>query len=279
MNAPIITSAANPTIKRLRALGAPTSQQRRADRAFVVEGVRAVEEALLGGATPAVLLYEPETLRQTPRGTQVLGRVARLPVAQEASRAALAAAADTVQPQGILGIFAFPEWPAPARTAAAPLYLLLDGVRDPGNLGTLLRGAEAAGVTACWLAPDCVDLYNPKVVRAGAGVHFRLPCYIDQPWDAIRAAMQELGVAQVAALDARGLLPYYAADWRQPTALIVGNEAHGLSPAARQTATALVAIPMQGRAESLNAAMAATVVLFEALRQRTTQPPTAPSAP
>jgi TrmH family RNA methyltransferase len=263
----MISSASNPIVKRLRALGAPAPQTRRAEKAFVVEGVRAVEEALNGGARPTLLLYEPETLGQTPRGATLLKRVERLPGAQEASRAALAAATETVQPQGLVAVFPFPAWPAP-EPAAQPLYLILESIRDPGNLGTILRSAEAAGVTACWLTPDCVDLYNPKVVRAGAGVHFRLPCYVEQDWPAIRGALSGLGVTLVAALDARGEIPYYGVDWRAPAALIVGNEAHGLSPAATQAATARVAIPMRGAAESLNAAMAASVVLFEALRQR-----------
>jgi RNA methyltransferase, TrmH family len=264
----MISSASNPTVKRLRALGAPAPHTRRTEQAFVVEGVRAVEEALNGGARPTLLLYEPEALGQTARGATLLRRVEHLPGAQEASRVALAAATETVQPQGLVAVFPFPQWPAPARTAQ-PLYLILDSIRDPGNLGTILRSAEAAGVTACWLTPDCVDLYNPKVVRAGAGAHFRLPCYVEQDWPAIRSALTALGVALVAALDARGDTPYYAVDWRAPAALIVGNEAHGLSQAATQTATARVSIPMRGAAESLNAAMAAGVVLFEALRRRT----------
>ncbi len=265
----MITSAANPTIKRVRALGSPSPHQRRAERAFVVEGVRAVEEALNGGGHPALLLYDADALGQTPRGEGLLRRVAKLPTAQEATSAALAAAADTVQPQGIVAVFPLPQWPAPERQDA-PLYLVLDSLRDPGNLGTILRSAEAAGVNSCWLTPDCVDLYNPKVVRAGAGVHFRLPCYLDQDWPQIREALAALAVAQVAALDARGAVAYYTVDWRPPAALIVSNEAHGLSPGALQAATARVAVPMRGGTESLNAAMAVSVVLFEALRQRST---------
>lgn len=266
----MITSAANPTVKRVRALGSPSPQQRRAERAFVVEGVRAVEEALNGGGHPALLLYDADTLGQTPRGASLLRRVAKLPTAQEATRAALAAASDTVQPQGIVAVFPFPDWPVPvAAPGAAPLYLVLDGLRDPGNLGTLLRSAEAAGVDACLLTPDCVDLYNPKVVRAGVGVHFRLPCYVDQDWPAIRAMLGGLGAMHWAALDSHGDAPYYTVDWRQPAALIVGNEARGLSPAARAAATVRVSIPMRGGAESLNAAMAGSVVLFETLRRRT----------
>jgi TrmH family RNA methyltransferase len=273
----MITSTTNPTIKRVRSLGANNLQARRAEGAFVVEGVRAVEEALDGGAQPTLVLYDPEALGGTVRGAALQERLVGLRVAQPASASALAAATDTVQPQGVVAVFPMPTWPAPhsathqgnpAGFRTPPLALVLDSLRDPGNLGTILRGAEAAGVTGCWLTPDCVDLYNPKVVRAGAGVHFRLPCYGDQPWPAIKATLTGLGIGTVAALDAAGEMPYYRADWRQPAALIVGNEAHGLSAAAEAAATLRVAIPMRGGTESLNAAMAASVVLFEALRQR-----------
>ena len=264
----LITSAANPTIRRVRALGTAAPQARRAARAFVVEGVRAVEEALDGGALPSLVLYDSAALSSTPRGAALQERIVRLPVTQPASRAAIFAAAETVQPQGVLAVFPQPDWPLPGASATPPLVLICDSLRDPGNLGTILRGAEAAGVTGCWLTPDCVDLYNPKVVRAGAGVHFRLPTYPDQEWPAIRAALTDLGVGTVAALDMAGELPYYAADWQPAAALIVGNEAHGLSPAALAAATQRVAIPMRGSTESLNAAMATSVVLFEALRQR-----------
>ncbi len=265
----MISSASNPTIKRVRALAAPAPQHRRAAREFVVEGIRAVEEALDGGARPALVLYEPRALERTPRGARLLSRVARLAEAQEVSATALAAATETVQPQGVVAVFPWPVWPE-AAPEGVPLVLVLDGIRDPGNLGTILRSAEAAGVTACRLTPDCVDLFNPKVVRAGAGVHFRLPCYPDEDWPAITAALDARGVAARAALDAQGAAAYYAWDWRRPAALIVGNEAHGLSAGARAAATALLAIPMQGGTESLNAAMAGSIVLFEARRQRST---------
>ncbi len=264
----LITSATNSTIKRVRALGTAAPQARREAHAFVVEGVRAVEEALDGGAEPSLVLYDPEALGNTPRGRALRDRLMRRPTAQPAGRAALAAATETVQPQGVLAVFPQPTWSPPALPTEPPLMLICDSLRDPGNLGTILRGAEAAGVTACWLTPDCVDLYNPKVVRAGAGVHFRLPTYPDQPWPAISVGLAQLGIVKIAALDMAGDLPYYAADWRPAVALVVGNEAHGISPAALAAATQHVAIPMRGSTESLNAAMATSVVLFEALRQR-----------
>lgn len=268
----MITSPANPTVKLIHALGVPTPGRRRAERAFVVEGVRAVEEALASGPPPRVLLYDEAALGRTERGAALLARLRGYPAAQPAMPAALAAAADTVHSQGVVGVFPFPDWPplAPGGTGV-PLLLVLDGLRDPGNLGTILRTAEAAGVGGVWLTPDCVDLYNPKVVRAGMGAHFRLPSWPDADWPAIQAGLARLGVSQIVALDAAAPVAYYDLDWCGPAALVLGSEAHGLSPAGRAAATVLAAIPMPGQAESLNAALAAGIVLFDALRQRAEQ--------
>jgi TrmH family RNA methyltransferase len=265
----MITSPTNPTVKLIHALGTPAPGRRRAERAFVVEGVRAVEEALGSGSPPRVLLYDEAALGRTERGAALLARLRGLPAAQPATPAALAAAADTVHSQGVVGVFPFPDWPPLAPGGAGlPLLLVLDGLRDPGNLGTILRTAEAAGVGGVWLTPDSVDLYNPKVVRAGMGAHFRLPAWPDAAWPAILAALERLGVGQIVALDAAAPTAYYDLDWRGPAALVLGSEAHGLSPEGRAAATTLAAIPMPGQAESLNAALAAGIVLFEALRQR-----------
>lgn len=268
----MITSPTNPTIKLIHALGAPTPGRRRAERAFVVEGVRAVEEALGSGQPARVLLYDEAALARTPRGTNLLARLAGHRAAQPATPAALAAAAETVHSQGVVGVFPFPDWSSLAPGGATvPLLLVLDGLKDPGNLGTLLRTAEAAGVVGIWLTPDCVDLYNPKVVRAGMGAHFRLPAWPDADWPTIQAELARLGVGQVVALDAGAPTAYYNLDWRGPAALLLGSEAHGLSREGRAAATIPAAIPMPGQAESLNAALAAGIVLFEALRQRATQ--------
>ena len=263
----MITSPTNPTVKLIRALGTPAPGRRRAERAFVVEGVRAVEEALGSGSSPRVLLYDEAALERTERGAVLLARLRGLPAAQPATPAALAAAADTVHSQGVVGVFPFPDWP-PLAPGGSPLLLVLDGLKDPGNLGTILRTAEAAGVGGVWLTPDSVDLYNPKVVRAGMGAHFRLPAWPDADWPAIQADLERLGVAQIVALDAHAPTAYYDLDWRGPAALVLGSEAHGLSPPGRAAATVPAAIPMPGQAESLNAALAAGIVLFEALRQR-----------
>jgi TrmH family RNA methyltransferase len=143
---------------------------------------------------------------------------------------------------------------------------VVDAVQDPGNLGTLLRSAEAVGVAQVLCARGTVDAYSPKVVRAAMGAHLRLAIEQDLSWDEIGA--QLTSVDHIYAAEAGARMPYYAADWRQPSALIIGNEAHGLSEEARSHATKLISIPMRGRAESLNAGVAGSIILFEALRQR-----------
>jgi TrmH family RNA methyltransferase len=161
------------------------------------------------------------------------------------------------------------------RLKTEDLFLICDRISDPGNLGALLRSAAAAGAAAVWLAPGTADAFNPKVVRAGMGAHFRLPLELLE-WDTISARLAGwqilLADTEEAIHDSpdakRQTIRYDLADWTQPSAVIVSNEAEGPSPAARACATASVFIPMPGGSESLNAAIAGSVILFEAVRQR-----------
>lgn len=229
---------------------------------FVLEGVRLVLDALDSGASLELALYAPEQLRATALGAALLARLAPLPQAHAATEQVVAAASGTVHPQGVVAVARWPER-APGRPG---LVLVLDALQDPGNLGTLLRSAEAVGAAEVLCAPGTADLYAPKVVRAAMGAHFRLAMVQDIGWDEIDGRLAP--VDHVYAADADATMPYYAADWRQPCALVIGNEAGGLSDDARARATRLIGIPMRGGAESLNAAVAGSVILFEALRQR-----------
>ena len=175
----------------------------------------------------------------------------------------VAAASDTIHPQGVV---ALAHWPQ-IDPGVPGIILVLDAIQDPGNMGALLRSAEAVGVAEVLGTVGTVDVYSPKVVRAAMGAHMHLALTQDLSWDAIAERLAL--VDQVYAADAAAKMPYFAADWRQPSALIIGNEAHGLSEDARALARCPVGIPMHGRAESLNAAVAGSVILFEALRQRT----------
>jgi len=170
-------------------------------------------------------------------------------------------ASDVETPPGLLAVLPQPALPVPT----APSFVLaLDGMNNPGNLGSALRAAAAAGVDGVVLPPNTVDPFNPKVLRGGMGAHFRLPSQrLD--WPEVAARYGELA-AYVAAAD--GERPYFGVDWTRPSLLIIGGEAHGAGEAARRVAAGRVAIPMASRTESLNATVAAAVILFEARRQR-----------
>jgi TrmH family RNA methyltransferase len=252
-----ITSVHNERVKYVRALARRRSRQR--EGRFVVEGTRLVEEAVRAGVRPTLVLYTAAWAAQ-PASQELLASLAlAVDGAWLVSEAALAACADTQTPQGVLAVVPFPHL-----EAQSGLVLILDGLRDPGNVGTILRSAEAAGVGQAILTPGTVDLYNPKVVRGSMGTHFRL-AVTRLDWPAIGDAVsgRDVWLADIA-----GGIAYDNVDWTMPSALIVGGEATGAGREARELATGRVTIPMTGDTESLNAAMAATVILFEAARQR-----------
>lgn len=251
-----ITSVQNERVKYVRSLARRRTRQR--EGRFVVEGTRLVGEMVRAGLSPALVLYTEAwaaSLEARPLLTALaLAEDGAWPV----SEPVFAVCADAQTPQGVLAVVPF-VLPQPR---SGPV-LILDRLRDPGNLGTLLRSAEAVGVGQALLAPGTVDLYNPKVVRGAMGAHFRLPA-ASLDWPAI---VEEVAGRAVWLADAAGEEAYDAVDWTVPSALIVGAEATGASQEAFDLATGIVRIPMAGGTESLNAAMAATVILFEAARQ------------
>ncbi|WP_110513825.1 TrmH family RNA methyltransferase [Herpetosiphon llansteffanensis] len=255
----LITSAANHHVKYLRSL-LRSRKDRHNERRFVVEGVRLVAEALHGGQ-PSVLLYVPEQLASTERGQQLLDQLAALPNAFATTPAILAGISDVETPQGIIAALPMPQ----ISSQPASLILMLDGVQDPGNVGTLLRSAEAAGVGQVLCLQGTADVWSPKVVRSGMGVHFRLPIVDGLQWETALPLIEHCP-QRFAAVQA-SLLAYDQADLNQPTVLIIGNEANGVSATTLSYASTIT-IPMLGALESLNAAVAGSVLLFEAARQR-----------
>lgn len=264
----MITSTHNPKIQRVRAL-LGRRQERDAAGAFVLEGVRLVEEAQSAG-WPADLVLFSSTL--SPRGQALLEgfRQAGSEV-EEVPPHLMESVSGTDAPQGILAIVQRRELPLPA---ALDFALIVDSVRDPGNLGTLLRSAAAAGVGAVLLAPGTTDPFAPKVLRSGMGAHFRLPIR-EASWEQIRQTCKERPgrpSLSIYLAEAEEGTSCWELDLRRPVALVVGAEAEGVTPAARAAADGLVTIPMPGRSESLNAAVAASILLFEVVRQRKTSP-------
>ncbi|MCA9915914.1 MAG: RNA methyltransferase, partial [Anaerolineae bacterium] len=168
---------------------------------------------------------------------------------------------DTQNPQGIAAVFSIPYPDLPKNPQRV---LILDAIREPGNMGTILRTAGAAGAEIVLLAPGCVDPYNPKAVRSGMGAHFRVPI-VEVKWYEVQAYCEKLNIYLAAG---EGQTRHFDVDWTQPWALVIGNEAHGIADEARNLQATSISIPMSNATESLNASMAAAVILFEAQRQR-----------
>lgn len=255
----MITSNQNPKLKLVRALlGRP--KERRDAGAFVVEGVRLVEEAANSYWEFQFALYD-ETLSE--RGKLNVERLKLNGVeADEISSSLMKSISETETPQGILAVVKLAQLPI---TNNPNFVLIPDQIRDPGNLGTLLRSAAVAGAQAVLLPPETTDAFAPKVVRSGMGAHFRLPIHTIT-WDEISQVLK-LADLQVFLADMEGQ-SCWEIDLRQPLALIVGGEADGASEQARKLANQQISIPMNGNIESLNAGVAGSVLMFEVVRQR-----------
>lgn len=263
MPLPPITSRDNPRIRAVRALR--ERRGRRAQGAYLVEGATLLLDALRAGIRPRLVLRDDTRLSPAARAALEAALIPFEAVVQPVGPAAFRAMAETEEPQGVAAVVPLPLAVPPA-LAAGDLVLVADRIADPGNLGTMLRAAEGAGARCVLATTGTVDPFGPKVVRAGMGAHFRLPVVADLTWEQVRAAVA--GVGPLLGADRVGRVVYDAVDWRRGGALVVGSEAGGLSDAARAAVTETVAIPLHGGVESLNAAVAAAVILFEAARQR-----------
>lgn len=252
----VITSTQNERVKLVYGLQT-RPRTRMKERKIALEGARLIDDALSRGFRAEFILYDQ---RKADYERVAAWQARNIPLFA-VSETVMQHISDTQQPQGVIGVFPMPFPPIPKRVTAA---LLLDAVREPGNMGTILRTAAAAGADVVILSEDCVDPYNPKVLRAGMGAHFRLPI-VSAKWHEI--AQFVAGMAVYVA-DSKGTLRYSAADFTRPYVLVIGNEAHGARAALKLEGAQTVAIPMAAASESLNAAMAAAVLLFEAQRQR-----------
>jgi TrmH family RNA methyltransferase len=273
----IITSPSNPRIAKLHTLH--SVRGRKKSGLFLLEGVNLLEALLDAHIQPQEVYYEPTLLQRTPRGTALLQRLLHTSDLEdtqliEVSERVIAAIGETQTSQGIvcvvpLNVFDPERIHSWRSNAARPALLILDDLADPGNLGTILRTALAADVERVLLTSNCVDYYSPKVIRAAAGAHILLPVETDLTWEAISARVQShCGESpRVLLAEAGSDQMYYQQDLTHPFALIIGNEAHGPSPEGRALATQSISIPLASGVESLNAAMATGIILYEAVRQ------------
>ena len=259
-------------MRRLRGLLQKRSA-RWAERVFVAEGAELLRSALRAGAEIESVYLAPEgaddplTRETCDRALQAGVRLFAL------APGVLERVADTVTPQPVLTILPMMDARAdddpvdPVDPLDQPLLVVLVDVRDPGNAGTVLRTADAAGVNTVIFSGESVDPYNPKTVRASAGSLFHVPFTVQADPVAVAASLAGRGYRTLATVVRNGT-DYAALDWSIPTALFLGNEAAGLAPEVLDAVGGTVAIPMDGRAESLNVGVACAVLCFEALRQR-----------
>jgi len=254
-----ISSSANNRVRRVIALQRDARRRLRVGL-MVAEGLRLVGELAKSTISPVEVFVTPDFCSADPAASDLVGTLSARATLFEVTDDLMREMADTVTPQGILAVVPIPDLPAPGHDR---FILIPDQVRDPGNLGTMLRTAWAAGVTEVLLPPGTVDHTNPKVVRAGMGAHFWLPSR-RASWDEI---WQRVGGSQVWLAEARQGQPYDRVDWRGDVAIVIGGEARGAGQEARSRATC-VHIPMATGVESLNAATAAALLLFQVTRSR-----------
>ncbi len=285
----IVQSRQNARVRELRAAFARPSRD--LPEVIGIEGEHLLAEALRSGLRLRTVFLRTSSDRRDAN-LRVLERLtlpASVPIVS-LNPAVFASAVDTESPQGIAALvepprFSMAEALAPAASHSAPLVLVTAALQDPGNFGTLVRSVEAFAASGVLALPGTVDVWNAKALRASAGSAFRVPVIYEKSSLAF-AALAERHIPILAAVPARpaagdstDAVPCSRYDLTMPAAILIGNEGCGLSPELLDRADARIAIPTPGPVESLNAAVAASILLYEAARQRSANPPFADDSP
>lgn len=260
-----ITSRDNPLVKELRQLLSSSRMRRKSGR-FVIEGARLCEDAARSGVRITAALSTEEARSRYAAQWGTVRTAAR--AVYGLSCALMEQLSDTGSPQGILCLCETPQ-EVPLCVKANGVYLALENLQDPGNLGTVIRTAEALGADGLLLSRDCCDLYSPKVLRASMGGVFRMPFEVCDELPKRLVKLGELLPTLACVVDGDALPVTHAP--KNGAVAVIGNEGNGLSEQTAAACTARVTVPMAGRAESLNASMAAGIVLWELCRQRGTE--------
>lgn len=269
----MITSLANDRVRRVVAY-VEKSKKRREDGVFIIEGMKMLREA------PVLQVSEVYVTERFVDGAgeddkEILWRYGAELVSEEVMNRM----SDTQTPQGVLAVVRHYDYTMEevlegysAGTAegekATPLLLVLENIQDPGNLGTMLRSGEGAGVTGVILTKGCADIYNPKVIRSTMGSIFRVPyIYAEESAAEVVRDLNARGINTYAA-HLQGKRNYDEFDYTLPSAFLIGNEGNGLTEEAAEAARTKILIPMKGEVESMNAATSSAILTFEAARQR-----------
>lgn len=256
----MITSTSNPQVKRLLQLQ-KKSKARNEEKVFIVEGLRMFVEV---PQERVEKVYISESLYNKKKQDLKLDK---FPV-EILSDSVFGHVSDTKTPQGILCVVKQKKYELEELLRVEnPHFMVLDNLQDPGNLGTIVRTAEGAGVDAVFLSKESVDIYNPKTIRSTMGSIYRMPVvYVDDLLELL-GIFRKKGIKSYAA-HLEGKNSYDKENYQSGTAILIGNEGNGLRDEVAESADIWVQIPMQGKVESLNAAIAASVLMFEVSRQR-----------
>ena len=264
----MITSVNNDRVRRIVTY-VQKSKARREDKVFVIEGMKMLREAPVLQVSE---VYVTERFLESAgdEDQEILWRYGAESVSEEVMKKM----SDTQSPQGVLALIRQYEYTMEevlegynAGGATTPLLLVLENIQDPGNLGTMLRSGEGAGVTGVIMSRGSADIYNPKVIRSTMGSIFRMPfIYADNLPELVKE-LSAKGIHTYAA-HLKGEKNYDEFDYTEPTAFLIGNEGNGLTDETADAAGEYVLIPMKGEVESMNAATSAAILTFEASRQR-----------
>ncbi len=257
----MITSTSNVQMKEISAL-LKKSKERKEKRTFVIEGRKMFEE-ICRNPSKIVKAYFSDSYWKEQYNNRPMPQIPYEIVADSV----FDAMAETVTPQGVLAIVKMPEYSVEDMIEKAGTLVLLENVRDPGNLGTIIRTAEAAGVAGVILSKESVDIYNPKVIRSTMGAVYRVPFVYAEDFNELLKTLKMQGVRLLAA-HLKGQKTFDKADYSGKVGILIGNEANGLSEEASDAAEEKVLIPMAGNVESLNAAVAAALLMYEAFRKQ-----------
>ncbi len=266
----MITSLSNERVRKVVSYN-EKSKARRDDMVFVIEGMKMLREAPVL-QVQEVFITEKFLDTASEDDKEILWRYGAETVSEEVMNKMSA----TQTPQGLLAVISRYEYSldevlegynSGSNGNTEPLILVLENIQDPGNLGTMLRSGEGAGVTGVIMGKGCADIYNPKVIRSTMGSIFRMPFIYVENITQIVTSLSAKGINSYAA-HLRGQKNYDDFDYRGPTAFIIGNEGSGLTKETADAATEYVLIPMKGEVESMNAATSAAILTFEAARQR-----------
>lgn len=256
----MLTSVQNPLVKQIRKLH--QAKGRKEQQLFLLEGTHLISEACAVGYPLTTVCCTPDWLERYPQLWETLCQQSQR--SEIVSEAVLAAIATTVNPDGVVATAPRPQ---PQSLTLTRLGIALETLQDPGNLGTIIRTATAAGVEGLWLSHDSVDVDHPKVLRASVGAWFRLPLAVSPNLTDTLSDYRQQGLQIVATLP-NASLSYWQLDLTRPTLIVLGNEGAGLSAECSALADHQVRIPLAGGVESLNVAVCAALILYEARRQQ-----------